>query len=83
MEVSFRHLPIVRRIHVLAVGRLAHQPHQLVVKFPKRFSPHPADAARPTFSGLISGQSSYLMIHLNEEDAWILSRGLLLVRATR
>ena len=69
---------------ILAVGRLVHRSrHQLALTLPRKFNPSPVVAARHLLPGLLSGQSSNFLIHLNEEDAWVLSRGLLLVRFIR
>lgn len=81
MEVSLCHSPTVWWTHVLIVGRLVHQTNQLAVTSPRKTSPYSAVAPRHTLSGFLFGQSSDFLIHLNEEDAWVLSRGLLLVRA--
>lgn len=78
MEVGFRHFLIARRTHVRVVGKLVHR--QLAVIFPRKLGPYPTVAARQMFSGLLSSQSPDPLIHLVEEDAWVLSRGLLLVR---
>ena len=52
---------------------------ELATALPMTINPSPVVAARHLLSGLLSGQSSNSSVHLSEEDAWVLSRGLLLV----
>ncbi|KAF9652527.1 hypothetical protein BDM02DRAFT_2766622 [Thelephora ganbajun] len=63
------------------VGRLVRRSRQKpAITLPRAVNPSPVVADRHLLSDLLSDRSSGFLIHLNEEDAWILSRGLLMVR---
>lgn len=67
----------------MVVARLVHRSHrEVVMTLPTITNPSPVVAAHRLFS-CFPGLSSKFSIRLNEEDAWILSRGLLLVRSIR